>query len=150
MPDVRDLYQKILLDHYKNPRNSRRLENASHSCDGYNPLCGDRITVYLAVQNQTVEDAAFEASACAICTASASVMTEVVKGKSKTEIEGLSETFRLVVNGEHAALHPDALPGDTAAFLGVSDYPVRIKCAVLPWRTMLAALAGEGGAVTTE
>ena len=150
MADVRDLYQKVLLDHYKNPRNSRRIENATHACDGHNPLCGDRITVHLLVQNETITDAAFEASACAICTASASVMTEVLKEKSRTEVEGLWDTFRLVVNGDDTGLTPDALRGEIAAFSGVSDYPVRIKCALLPWRTMLAALGDESDPVTTE
>jgi nitrogen fixation NifU-like protein len=102
------------------------------------------------LKDETVSDVSFEASACAICTASASVMTEVLKGKSKTEIEALWDTFHLVVNGESTGLRPDAPPGDMAAFSGVSDYPVRIKCAVLPWRTMLAALGDEGKPVTTE
>lgn len=150
MSDLRDLYQKVLLDHYKHPRNSRRPPRSSHSCEGHNPLCGDRITVYLMVEEGRVVDAAFEARACAICTASASVMTETAKGRPAARLEGLFDTFRAVVGGEPTAPGAAAPPGDIAAFSGVSDYPVRIKCALLPWRTMLGALEGRDESVTTE
>ena len=146
---MRDLYQKILLDHYKNPRNSRRPHRVTHSCEGYNPLCGDRIIVYLTVEGGIVADAAFEASACAVCTASASVMTEVVKGEPTDRLQAVFDTFRAIVRGETISAAA-AAPGDLAAFSGVSDYPVRVSCALLPWRTMLSALEGGDEAVTTE
>ena len=113
MSDVRDLYQKILLDHYKNPRNSRRPHRVTHSCEGYNPLCGDRIIVYLTVEGGIVADAAFEASACAVCTASASVMTEVVKGEPTDRLQAVFDTFRAIVRGETISAAA-AAPGDLA------------------------------------
>jgi nitrogen fixation NifU-like protein len=150
MSDMRDLYQEILLDHYKNPRNFRRLEGANHQCEGHNPLCGDRITVYALVKKDTIEDAAFEGSACAICTASASVMTEVLKGKTTAEAEKTSREFRDIVTGEQSEERGPTGPGDLTAFVGVREFPVRVKCAVLPWHTMLAALKNESESVTTE
>ena len=146
---IRDLYQKVLLDHYKNPRNYRLLDGASHRCDGHNPLCGDRITVYLLVDQDTIKDAAFEGSACAICTASASAMTEVLKGKPTVESEGLFEIFHEIVAGEPPEDSAGAEYGDLAAFAGVRDYPVRVNCATLPWHTMLAALDNKDESVTT-
>jgi nitrogen fixation NifU-like protein len=148
--NMRDLYQKVLLDHYKNPRNFRRLDHASHRCDGHNPLCGDRITVYALVEEETITDVAFEGAACAICTASASAMTEAVKGKSRAAAKEVFEIFRDIVSGGEPGLPAHGGQGDLAAFTGVRDYPVRIKCATLPWHTMLAALDQKDEAVTTE
>ena len=150
MSDMRELYQEVLLDHYKKPRNFGGLEGANRRCDGHNPLCGDRITVFLLVQDDAIEEAAFEGSSCAICTASASVMTEMLKGKTVAEAEGLFAAFRDIVTGEPSQVPDTAGRGDLAAFVGVREFPVRVKCATLPWHTMLAALANEGESVTTE
>jgi nitrogen fixation NifU-like protein len=150
MSDLSELYQKVLLEHYKNPRNFGGLEGANHRCDGHNPLCGDRITVLLRVHSGAIEEAAFEGISCAICTSSASVMTELVKGKSIPEVEGLFEIFRGILSGKPSVAQDATGKGNLAAFAGIREFPVRVKCATLPWHTMLAALANEDELVTTE
>ena len=148
--DLRDLYQEMILDHGKRPRNFRALANANRRAEGYNPLCGDRETVYLEVEGDRVVDAAFEGAGCAISTASASMMTEALKGKSREEAETLFEKFRDLITGETKAAAGGPPLGKLEVFSGVRDYPVRIKCATLPWHTLKAALAGAQETVSTE
>lgn len=150
MSDLRELYQELILDHSKRPRNFRKLAGASRRVEGYNPLCGDKITVYLALENDRVRDISFEGAGCAISTSAASVMTESVKGKTRSEAEALFESFHRLVTGKPQAT-ADAPPlGKLAVFSGVSEFPVRVKCATLAWHTLRAALNGEGEAVSTE
>jgi nitrogen fixation protein NifU and related proteins len=150
MPELRDLYQEVILEHSKAPRNFRQLKNASHHAEGFNPLCGDRLTVYVDLQGDAIRDISFLGSGCAISKASASMMTQSVKGRTKQEVDALFENFHRLVtgrqNGEGAP--PDL--GKLAAFSGVSEYPVRVKCATLPWHTLRAALRDEHEAVSTE
>ncbi len=148
--DLRDLYQEMILDHGKKPRNFRALPAANRKAEGYNPLCGDRETVYLQVDGDVVSDASFEGAGCAISTASASMMTEVLKGKSRREVEALFEKFRDLITGQKnaAAAGPDL--GKLEVFSGVREYPVRIKCATLPWHTMRSALHGDADVISTE
>jgi nitrogen fixation NifU-like protein len=148
MTELGDLYQEIILDHGKRPRNFRRPETVDRKAEGDNPLCGDRITVYVALENGVIVDASFEGAGCAISTASASLMSESVRGKTLEEAESLFEGFRDLVTGK---ADPDATDlGKLAVFTGVREYPVRIKCATLPWHTLRAALQNEADAVTTE
>jgi nitrogen fixation NifU-like protein len=147
MSDLRDLYQEVILDHSKRPRNFHALADANRKAEGYNPLCGDRETVYLRLEGDRVRDVAFQGTGCAISTASASMMTESVKGKSREEAEALFERFHDLItgqNGESADL------GKLAVFSGVREYPVRVKCATLPWHTLKAALASDGATISTE
>jgi nitrogen fixation NifU-like protein len=149
MSDLRELYQQVILDHNKNPRNFRELPNASRRVEGYNPLCGDHYTVYVDVDGNVIRDVAFTGSGCAISKASASVMSSTVKGKTVEEAEELFDTFHRLVTGEAGELDEDAL-GRLAAFSGVSEFPARVKCASLPWHTLHTALQGEEQVVTTE
>jgi nitrogen fixation NifU-like protein len=148
MNDLRQLYQEVILDHSKSPRNFRLPAGASHSAEGYNPLCGDRQTVALALEGQVIRDIGFQGSGCAISMASASMMTEAVKGRSKEEAEKLFELFHAVVTGKGPA-DPGALD-KLAVFAGVAEFPMRVKCATLCWHTLNAALAGTASKVTTE
>ncbi|MBI2061122.1 MAG: SUF system NifU family Fe-S cluster assembly protein [Nitrospirae bacterium] len=149
--DVRELYQELILDHSRNPRNFRKIDGAGHHAEGYNPLCGDRFTVYLDVQNGVVKNIGFEGSGCAISKASASVMTQSVKGKTPAEVTALIDRFRNLVTGEDAgaAGSMESL-GKLAAFSGVKEFPVRVKCATLAWHTVKAALEGKPSAISTE
>jgi nitrogen fixation NifU-like protein len=149
MSDLRELYQSVILDHNKKPRNVREPESANRAARGDNPLCGDKLTVFLTVEDGVVEDAAFQGSGCAISTASASLMTEAVKGKSTAEAERLFEEFHALVTSEPAAPVETRALGKLEVFAGVREFPVRVKCATLAWHTLRAALAG-GGEVTTE
>jgi nitrogen fixation NifU-like protein len=148
--DLRDLYQEMILDHGKRPRNFRALAKANRRAEGYNPLCGDRETVYLEVEGDRVVDAAFEGAGCAISTASASMMTEALKGKSREEAETLFEKFRDLITGERKAAAGGPPLGKLEVFSGVREYPVRIKCATLPWHTMRSALHGDADVISTE
>lgn len=152
MPDLRELYQELIVDHSKRPRNFGKLEGANRQATGHNPLCGDRITVYLKLKDGKVEDVRFEGSGCAICTASSSMMTEKSKGKTQQEAEALFETFHKLVTGAHqvANAKQEEQLGKLAVFSGVSEFPVRVKCATLPWHTFRTALHGEQDTVTTE
>ena len=142
--ELRDLYQEMILEHGKKPRNFRELPKANRRAEGYNPLCGDRETVFVELQGDTVKDIAFQGAGCAISTASASMMTESVKGKSRAEAEKLFERFHDLITGQSNAPE-DAPPlGKLEVFSGVREYPVRIKCATLPWHTMRSALHGPG------
>jgi nitrogen fixation NifU-like protein len=139
MSELRDLYQEIIIDHSKCPRNFRRLEDATHSADGHNPLCGDRLTLFVKVKDGVVEDVCFEGSGCAISTASVSMLTESLKGKSEAEARELYERFVKLVTGADESIDPEEL-GKLAAFAGVREFPVRVKCATLAWHTLQAAL----------
>ena len=149
MSELRELYQQVILDHNKNPRNFRELPDASHKVEGYNPLCGDHYTIYLNLDGETIKDVGFTGSGCAISKASASVMSTSVKGKSREEADRMFEVFRRLVTGENAGLDTADL-GRLAAFSGVSEFPARVKCATLAWHTLHSALAGEGEKVSTE
>jgi nitrogen fixation protein NifU and related proteins len=151
MSDLRDLYQEVVVDHSKRPRNFRKMEEPSRSARGYNPLCGDQVNVYVKLQNGRVADVSFEGSGCAISTASASIMTEVVKGKTVEETQALFDSFHhLVTTGDDASSPSGQSLGKLAVFSSVSDYPVRVKCATLVWHTLRSALQGEKAMVTTE
>jgi nitrogen fixation NifU-like protein len=146
--ELADLYQEVVLDHGKRPRNFGPLEGATHHAEGLNPLCGDHFTVQARVDGGVVREVRFEGSGCAISKASASVMTGVVKGKTPAEIEALFERFhRLVTEGPAAA---DEDLGKLAVFGGVHDYPTRVKCASLAWHALRAALGGKAEPVSTE
>jgi nitrogen fixation NifU-like protein len=149
MSDLRELYQQVILDHNKNPRNFRELENPTRRVEGYNPLCGDHYTVFLSVDGDTVTDVSFVGSGCAISKASASVMSSTVKGKSKDEVSRLFETFHRLVTGDNSGVDVTEL-GRLAAFSGVSEFPARVKCATLAWHTLRNALDGQAEPVTTE
>src|SRR5438132_3145030 len=128
MSDLRELYQEVILDHHKKPRNFRKLEGARH-VEGYNPLCGDRITVYLKLRDGTVEDITFQGSGCAISTASASMMTQSLKGKSLAQAEALFKSFHELITGRPHAAEEAADLGKLEVFSGVREFPVRVKCA---------------------
>jgi nitrogen fixation NifU-like protein len=149
MSELSELYQQVILDHNKKPRNFHKLETANRSAQGFNPLCGDQLNVYLQVEDDQVKDVSFEGSGCAISKASASMMTQAVKGKSKLEAEMLFNEFHRMAMGElDEESEPNSL-GKLTIFAGVRDYPARVKCATLSWHTMRAALEGED-TVTTE
>jgi nitrogen fixation protein NifU and related proteins len=150
MSELNDLYQEMILDHKKRPRNFRVLEgDETRHADGYNPLCGDQLTVYLVVHEGVVTDAAFQGKGCAISTASASMMTEAVKGKRQEDAEALFETFHALLTGHEPP--PQSVPlGKLEAFGGVREFPMRVKCATLAWHTLQAALADTGESVSTE
>ena len=140
MSELSELYQQVILDHNKKPRNFHKLENANRSAEGYNPLCGDQLNVYLCVEDDRVTDVAFEGSGCAISKASASMMTQAVKGKTKAEAETLFNEFHRMATGElDEETEPNHL-GRLTIFSGVREYPARVKCATLSWHTMHAAL----------
>lgn len=146
--ELSDLYQEVVLDHGKRPRNFGPLEGATHHAEGLNPLCGDHFTVHARLDGDRLAEVRFEGSGCAISKASASVMTGVVKGKSAAEVEALFERFhRLVTEGPVAASED---LGKLAVFGGVHDYPTRVKCASLAWHALRQALHGGAGAVSTE
>lgn len=150
MPELDDLYQELILDHAKRPRNFRVPEGADRRAEGFNRLCGDRIVLFLRLENGVVRDAGFQGAGCAIFTASASLLTEAVRGKTRAEAEDLFRRFHALVTGDARAAGPAEDLGKLAAFAGVSEYPVRVKCASLAWHTLQAALAGQGAAVSTE
>ena len=154
MSDLRDLYQEVILDHSKRPRNFHAIAEASRRAEGYNPLCGDRETVYVVLEGDRVKDVAFQGAGCAISTASASMMTESVKGKTRAEAEALFGRFHELItgkNGETDKPTPEAPElGKLEVFSGVREYPVRVKCATLPWHTLKAALDSDGSTVSTE
>jgi nitrogen fixation NifU-like protein len=148
MPELRDLYQEVILEHSKAPRNYKALEGANHRAEGYNPLCGDRFTVYLEMDGEKIREIGFQGAGCAISKASASMMTQSVKGKTKAEAEKIFHRFHELVTGHG---HGDeAELGKLAVFSGVSEFPVRVKCATLAWHTLEAALEGTQEKVSTE
>ncbi|HXH84098.1 MAG TPA: SUF system NifU family Fe-S cluster assembly protein [Candidatus Tectomicrobia bacterium] len=147
MSDLRDLYQQVILDHNRKPRNFRPIADATRRAEGYNPLCGDRVTVYLVVEDGVVRDAAFQGSGCAISKAAASMMTASVIGRREDEVERLFERVHAMLTGERGA---EADVGKLAVFAGVREFPARVKCATLPWHTLQAALSGAAEPVSTE
>jgi nitrogen fixation NifU-like protein len=149
MSDLRELYQQVILDHNRNPRNFKELPDATRKVEGYNPLCGDHYTVFLLLDGETIREITFTGNGCAISKASASVMSSTVKGKSRTEADKLFDTFHKLVTGENAGLSEAEL-GRLAAFSGVSEFPARVKCASLPWHTLRTALQTEKDSVSTE
>ncbi len=150
MPDLREFYNERILDHYKHPRNHRALEGANRRAEGNNPLCGDRIVVHVRVAEDKVKDIAFEGEGCAICMASASVMTEAVKGKSISEAGSISGRFYDIVTGHSERVPDPSRFGNLGAFASVSEFPIRVKCATLAWQTLQAAIASRDEVVTTE
>lgn len=151
MSDLRDLYQEVILDHSKNPRNFRALDGESKKAVGHNPLCGDKLILYLHVENDVVNDISFEGVGCAISTASASMMTEALKGKRLDEAEKLFEAFHAMLTGDPNEEGADRSGlGKLAVFEGVCEYPVRVKCATLAWHTLHSALHDKGEVATTD
>ncbi len=150
-PELRELYQEVILDHAKRPRNFREIKAATGRADGFNPLCGDKATIFLELDGDVVKDVSFLGAGCSISTASASMMTEALRGKTRADAEALFERFHRLVTSDPSRAQPDNAPelGKLAAFSGVSEFPVRVKCASLPWHTFKAALAG-GGLTSTE
>jgi SUF system NifU family Fe-S assembly protein len=148
--DLGDLYQEIILEHSKAPRNYRKPATVNQEAEGYNPLCGDRCTVYLDVEDGAIKDIGFQGSGCAISRASASMMTQSVKGKSKAEAAKIFNQFHRLVTGDKDAVEKAEELGKLAAFAGVSKFPARVKCATLAWHTMQSALEGKHDPVSTE
>jgi nitrogen fixation NifU-like protein len=146
MNELGDLYQEMILEHYKSPRNFGVLEDATRAAHGDNPLCGDQIAVTLKMKGDVIEDVRFKGSGCAISTASASLMTEAVKGKTKAQVEALFERFHDMVMGAGSGEGLEKLE----VFSGVSEFPVRVKCASLAWHTVKAALEGSKDTISTE
>ncbi len=149
MADLRDMYQEVILEHAKSPRNYRTLAAPARKAEGFNPLCGDRCTIFLAMQGDVIADIAFQGNGCAISRASASMLTQSLKGKTKAEAEKIFNNFHRMVtgqspNGDRASL------GKLEVFAGVSEFPARVKCATLAWHTFEAALHGDQEPVTTE
>ena len=150
MSDLRELYQEVILEHNRRPRNFQKLAGANRSAEGYNPLCGDQLIVYLHVEGDVIRDISFLGQGCAISKASASLMTASLKGKTVGEAQFLFEKFHAMVTGEPGkSPHLDDL-GKLAVFSGVSEFPIRVKCASLPWHTLHAAIEGKGEPVSTE
>ena len=150
MSDLRELYQSVILDHNKRPRNFFEPEGTNRQAEGINPLCGDKLTVYLEVKGDVVVDIGFVGTGCAISTASASLMTEAVKGKSVAEAQKLFEGFHGLVTSDSRAVVDPGEFGKLAVFTGVREFPVRVKCATLAWHTLTSALAGSGQVASTE
>ncbi len=150
MTELRELYQEVILDHTKNPRNFHALPDATAKADGNNPLCGDRVTVYLKMDGDRIVDASFQGQGCAISRSSASIMTESVKGRTRAEAEALFDRFHEMITGNPGApADPKAL-GKLAVFQGVSEFPLRVKCASLAWHTLKSALERKTDVVTLE
>ena len=148
--ELRELYQQVILDHNKSPRNYHVMEHPTQDAEGFNPLCGDRLHIYLLVEDGIVKDVSFQGSGCAISKASASLMTSMIKGKTKEEAEKIFEKFHDLITGKLGEqISIDEL-GKLAVFEGVKEFPVRVKCASLAWHTMKSALNKEGSKVTTE
>jgi nitrogen fixation NifU-like protein len=150
MTDLRDLYQEVIIDHAKHPRNFRKPEGANRTAAGVNPLCGDQVTIYLEVTDGSIKDIAFQGSGCAISTASASMMTEVLKSKTLAEADRIAERFHELLTGPPDGAEAAPELGKLAVFAGVREFPVRVKCATLVWHSLRAALADDHRVVTTE
>ncbi|MGH8547324.1 MAG: Fe-S cluster assembly sulfur transfer protein SufU [Methylococcales bacterium] len=149
MGDLRDLYQEVIFDHNRNPRNFHIMENANRTVEGFNPLCGDRLTLYLNVQDGIIRDASFQGCGCAISTASVSLMTEMVKGKSEIEARKMFDTFHKITTGKDDNIKLEEL-GKLRVLAGVKEYPARVKCATLAWHTLDAAIKNNIKTVSTE
>jgi nitrogen fixation NifU-like protein len=150
LDQIRDLYQEVVFDHNRNPRNFRVMEDANRKIEGFNPLCGDRITLFVKVRDGVIEDVSFQGNGCAISTASASLMTEIVKGQTEAEAEHLFDVFHRITTGKDGDdFNLDEI-GKLAVLAGVRAYPARVKCATLAWHSLQAALKNEGESVSTE
>jgi nitrogen fixation protein NifU and related proteins len=149
MGELRELYQEVIFDHNRNPRNFRVMEDANRRVEGFNPLCGDRLTLYLKVEDGTIKDASFQGQGCAISTASVSLMTELIKGQTEQEAEELFEVLHKIITSQDEAVNLEEL-GKLAVLAGVREYPARVKCATLAWHTLVAALKNDRDTVTTE
>lgn len=150
MEELRELYQEVILDHNKNPKNYFELESPTHTAEGHNPLCGDRVTIYLKVEDDIITDISFQGSGCAISKSSTSLMTTVLKGKTISEVKDLFNSFqKMVTSDSDFEVDLESL-GKLAVFSGVREYPVRVKCASLAWHTVLAALEEDNKVVSTE
>ncbi|MFQ5851117.1 MAG: Fe-S cluster assembly sulfur transfer protein SufU [Candidatus Binatia bacterium] len=150
MSDLSELYQQVILDHNKSPRNFRRLEGANRTAKGYNPLCGDQIAVYIKLEDDVIEDISFQGSGCAISKASASMMTASLKGKTEGEAEILFDRVHKMLIGELDIKSNSHELGKLSLLSGVCNFPARVKCASLSWHTLRAALKGDGGVTSTE
>jgi nitrogen fixation NifU-like protein len=150
MSDLGDLYQEVIIDHSMHPHNFHAMPDAQRKAEGYNPLCGDQVTVYLKLDGDKIGDISFEGKGCAISKASASVMTEVLKGKTQAETQELFSTFQKLVKGEENRETNDEALGKLAAFSGVHEFPTRVKCAILAWHTLRSALDAKKGTISTE
>lgn len=148
MEDIKELYQELIIDHSRSPLNFHKLETANRTALGYNPLCGDRISVYLEVDSDKINKVSFDGDGCAISKASASLMTEAIRGKTHEEVLTLFERFHKIITGQE---DPDSSPlGKLEAFRGVSEFPLRVKCASLAWHTLKSALENGGSIISTE
>ncbi len=147
--DLRDLYQEVIFDHNRNPRNFRIIENADRQVEGFNPLCGDRLTLFLKLDKNVITDASFQGSGCAISTASVSLMTEIIKNKTEQEAEVLFDVFHKMTTGKEEEIQLEVV-GKLAVLAGVREYPARVKCATLAWHTLDAALKNEADSISTE
>jgi len=150
MSDLSDLYQEVILDHNKNPRNQGKPAGANRTAEGYNPLCGDKLTVYVKMDGDRIAEVGFTGSGCAISQASASVMTTVLKGKTRAEAEALFQRFQKMVTGKLESEEELLAMGELAAIAGVNQFPSRVKCATLSWHTVASALHQVGGTAKTE
>jgi nitrogen fixation NifU-like protein len=150
MSDLRELYQEVILDHNRKPRNFRKLESADRICEGFNPLCGDRLTLFLDLEGNVIKDVSFEGTGCAISRASASMMTDALKGKTIADAQALFDRFHALVTSDPET--PAAIDGlgKLAVFAGVREHPSRVKCATLSWHTLKAAVTGREDRVSTE
>jgi nitrogen fixation NifU-like protein len=148
--ELRELYQEVILDHSRHPRHFKEMPAASHHAEGHNPLCGDRVTIYLHVEGDVIEDMSFQGAGCSISTASASMMADTLRGRTVAEARDLFEKFHALVTSDPSRAEENADPalGKLAVFSGVCEFPMRVKCASLSWHTMKAALEGETGAST--
>ncbi len=149
MFDLKDLYQEVIVDHNRSPRNFGKLDNPDRTLEGFNPLCGDRLTLYLKLDDNQIDDISFDGSGCAISVASASLMTDAMKGKTTEEAEDIFNNFHDLVASDADNVDMEKL-GKLAALAGVREYPTRVKCATLCWHTLHSALEGEDSAVSTE
>ncbi len=150
MADLNELYQGVILDHNRSPRNFREIAGAAHHAEGYNPLCGDQLTVYAELDGDVITDASFVGNGCAISKASASMMTQAVKGKRLSDAQEMFRTFQQLVTGKTTPEEAKQVLGKLVLFAGVSQFPVRVKCASLSWHTLNAALEDKPEPVTTE
>ena len=148
-PELRELYQELILEHSKKPRNFRILAEADHTAEGFNPLCGDRLKLFLQMDGNVIKDIGFQGSGCAISKSSASMMTATVKGKTKAEAEAVFQEFHKML-GLTAVNYDESKLGKLVVFSGVSEFPVRVKCATLAWHTLRAGLEKSGKTISTE
>jgi len=150
MSDLKALYQEVIIDHSKRPHNFRAMPDSNRTAQGYNPLCGDKVTLFVKLDGDRIADVSFQGSGCAISTASASLLTETVKGKTLAEVEAIFQGFHDLVTGKSATDGKGPALGKLAVFSGVSEFPVRVKCATLVWHTLRSALEGAEAVATTE